>query len=289
MGMTCRQHRDLSLFGVSAIETLDSQDALFGRSCFLSHFAAAENMYINIYSFIAVISADEPVFLGIVSDFRRVGFTVTAYSAIVCCPFTALRADAVAASVAFGSFRAAIQTQTAIGAGLNAVFTTAALTADSGTVGTDGFTTYTYLRSAIGAESALFTHRIGTVGALAAIGAVYIGTFRAFSAVIAPHIGAVFTDISAFAADGHAVSALSAPFAEGILSRAFYTHITGHTEGITACRAFFSAFGAKIGTFLTAFSAGTGCDTLTTLGTACAPSVSLGAGYTPAAIDTQLI
>ena len=138
--MTCRQHRNLSLFGVSAIEALDSQDALFGRSCFLSHFAAAENMYINIYSFIAVISADEPVFLGVESDFGRISLAVSARSAIVRCPFTAFRADAVAASVAFGSFRAAIHTQAAIGTGFDTIFTASALAADSGAVGTDSFT-----------------------------------------------------------------------------------------------------------------------------------------------------
>lgn len=273
MGMTCRQHRDLSLFGVSAIETLDSQDALFGRSCFLSHFAAAENMYVDIDPFIAVISADKPVFLGVESDFGRISLAVSARSAIVRCPFTAFRADAVAASVAFGSFRAAIHTQTAIGTGLNAVFTASALAADSGAVGTDGFTADAYLRSAIGAESTLFTHQIGTFGALSAIRAVYIGTFRAFSAVIAPHIGAVFTDISAFAADGHAVSALSAPFAEGILSRTLYTHITGHTECITACRAFFSALGTDVGTVGAALSADAGCNAPTAFLAVRAPAV----------------
>jgi len=275
MGVTACQHRDLSLFGIAAVEALNSQDALFGSGCMLSHLAAAENMYVNIDSFVAVVSADKPVLLGIESDFGRIGLAVAARSAVVFRPFAALGTDAVAASIAFGSFCTAIHAQAAIGTGLNAVFTASALAADSSTVGTDSFTTYTYLRSAIGAESALFAHQIGAVGAFSAVGAVYIGTFRAFAAVIAPHIGAAFADISTFAADGHAISALSAPFTKSILSRTFDTHITGHTEGITACRAFFSAFGAKIGAFFTAFSAGTGCDTLTAFLAVCAPAVRL--------------
>ena len=114
---------------------------------------------------------------------------------------------------------------------------------------------------------------VGKFDINAAIRAVYIGTFRAFSAVIAPHIGTVFTDISTFAADGHAVSALSAPFAEGILSRTFDTHITGHTEGVAACRAFFSALGTDVGTFFTAFSADAGCNAPTAFLAVRAPAV----------------
>jgi len=283
MGVPASQHRDLSLFGIAAVKALDRKDARFGRGRIFGYLSAAENMYINVYPFSTIISADKPVLLGIISYFRRVCFTVTSRSAVVRCPFAAFKADAVAASVAFGSFRAAIHTQAAIGTGFDTVFTAAALAADSGAVGTDSLAAYAYLRSAIGAESALFAHRIGTVGAFAAIRAVYVGTFRAFAAVTAPHIGTVFTDISALTADCYAVSALSAPFTEGILSRTFDAHITGHTEGVTACRAFFSAFRAKIGAFFTSFSTGTGCDTLAALGTVCAPSVSLGAGYTPAA------
>jgi len=273
MGMTCRQHRNLSLFAITAVKALDSQDALFGRSCFLSHFAAAENMYINIYSFIAVISADEPVFLGIESDFRRVCFTVTARSTVMLRPFSALGTDAVAASVSACSLRTAAFTQTAIGAGISAILTCTALTAYCGTVGTDSFTTYADVSPAISAESALFTHRIGTIRTFSAVGAEYVGAVRAFSAVIAPHIGAVFTDISAFAADGHAVSALSAPFTEGILSRTFDTHITGQAEGITACRAFFAALGADVGTVGAAFAAGTRCDAFAAFLAVCAPAV----------------
>ena len=179
----------------------------------------------------------------------------------------------MAASVAFGSFRAAIHTQAAIGTGFDTIFTAAALAADSGTVGTDSLAANAYLRSAIGAESALFTHQIGTVGAFAAIRAVYVGTFRAFAAVTAPHIGTVFTDISTFAADCYAVSALSAPFTEGILSRTFDTHITGHTEGVAACRAFFSALGTDVGTVGAALSADAGCNAPTAFLAVRAPAV----------------
>lgn len=230
-------------------------------------------MYVDIDSFIAVISTDKPVLLGIKSDFGRISLAVSARSAIVFSPFAALGTDAVAASVAFGGFCAAIHTQAAIGTGFDTVFTASALAAYSGAVGTDRFTAYTYLRSAIGAESALFAHRINAVGALAAIGAVYVGTFRAFSAAIAPHIGAAFTDISAFAADCYAVSALSAPFTEGILSRTFDTHITGHTEGVAACRAFFSAFGTDVGTVGAALSADAGCNAPTAFLAVRAPAV----------------
>lgn len=273
MGVTACQHRDLSLFGIAAVEALNSQDTLFGSGCLLGHLAAAENMYVNIDSFAAVISADEPVLLGIESDFGRIGLAVSARSAVVFSPFAALGTDAVAASVAFGSFCAAIHTQAAIGTGLDAVFTASALAADSDAVGTNSFTAYTYLCSAIGTESALFAHQISAVGAFSAIGAVYIGTFRTFSAVIAPHIGAAFADISAFAADRHAVSALSAPFTESILSRTFDTHVTGHTEGITACRTFFAALGTDVGTVGAAFAAGTGRDAFAAFLAVCAPAV----------------